>query len=220
MATKDHRLAIETREGIGTTKAHALRSAGKIPAILYGHGSQTQHVAFEAKAFEELLHHGARNALITLTMSGKNSDTALVRDIQRDPVTRKVIHADLQRVSATEEVTTKLPVVTVGSALGVREFGGVLDVILHELEVAGPANKLPGEIEIDVTELGIHDHINAADIKLPQDFKMVTPPETVVVAVEPSKTAAQVEEAATVPVEQAEPEIIGEKPEEPAETAS
>ena len=212
MATKDHRLQIEPREGAGSTKSRALRESGKIPGVLYGHGSQPQHIAFDARKFEDLLHHGARNALITLTQGGKTADTAMVREIQRDPVTRRVIHADLLRVSANEEITAEVNIVTVGTAIGVRDYGGVLDVILHELEIEGPANKLPTELEVDVSELGIHDHINASDVKLPPGIKLVTPPDAIVVAVESSKTAEQLEEAAT-PAEQVEPEIIGEQPE-------
>jgi len=212
VATKDLTLQIEPRDGAGTTKSNQLRHAGKVPGVLYGHGSAPQSVAFEARAFEDLVQHGALSSLITLTMGGKKADTALIRQVQRDPITRRVVHADLQRVSADEEVRTRLNVVTVGVALGVREFGGVLDVINHELEVEGPANQIPDHLEVDVAELGLHDHITASEIKLPSGFKMITPPETLVVAVESSKTEKQLEETPTL--EQAEPEVIGEKPEE------
>ena len=212
MATKDLTLAFEPREGGGgTTKSNALRHAGKIPAVLYGHGAEPVSIAIEAKALEDILHHGASSSLITLTASGKKSDTALIRELQRDPITRKVVHADLQRVSANETVRTKLQVVTVGVAAGVKEMGGVLDVINHELEIEGPANRIPDHLEVDVTALGIHEHLNASDVKLPDGFKMVSPADMTVVAVEPSKTEKQLEEPATL--EQAEPEVIGAKPE-------
>ncbi|MBC5816566.1 MAG: 50S ribosomal protein L25 [Candidatus Eremiobacteraeota bacterium] len=211
MATKDLTLKIETRDGAGTTNSNRLRHEGKVPGILYGHGADPQPVAFEAKAFEDLVHHGAMSSLITLTLGGKKADTALIRQVQRDPLTRKVVHADLQRVSANEEVRTKLQVVTVGVALGVREAGGVLDVVNHELEIEGPANKIPDHLEVDVTELGIHEHINASAVKLPEGFKMISASDMTVVAVEPSKTEQQLEEPVTL--EQAEPEVIGAKPE-------
>lgn len=202
-------LSIERRDRAGTTGSHALRSAGKVPAVLYGHGSEPQSVSFERRAFEDMLHHGGRTSLITLTMSGRRVDTALLRDVQIDPVSRRVIHADLQRVSADESVRSKLPIVAIGTADGVRNSGGVMDVIVHELEVEGPASRLPEHIEVDVTNLGIHQHVTAGDISLPDGFKMVTPPETLVVTVEASKTAKMLEEAETGPTEQAQPELIG-----------
>ncbi len=209
-------LTIERRDGVGSTQARALRKTGKIPGILYGHGSDAQAIAFARRALDEILHRGARTSLITLTMDGKRVDTALLREVQVDPVSRRIVHVDLQRVSADETVQAKLPVVTVGTPEGVRSFGGVMDVVLHELEVEGPANKLPDRIEIDVAELGIHQHVTAGEIALPEGFKMITPLDATVVAVEPSKTERLLEEAEAVGAvaEQAEPEIVGKPPEE------
>lgn len=211
MPGNDLTLAIEPRNGAGTTNSRALRRVGKVPAVLYGHGSVPQHIAFDARTFDELLHHGARSSLITLTLGDRKADTALIRELQRDPLTRKIIHADLQRVSVDEEVNTSVPIVTVGVPLGVREYGGVLDIITRELEVAGPVNKLPSQLEIDVSALSIHEHVTAAEVSLPAGFKLLTPPETTVVAVEASRTAAQLEEATAAPTEQLEPEVIGEE---------
>jgi large subunit ribosomal protein L25 len=202
-------LAIERRNGGGSTKARSLRRSGKVPGVLYGHGSN-ESIAVESRALSDLLHHGGRTGLIELKLDGKKLDTALVREIQIDPVSRKPIHVDLQRVSATETVHTKLPIVTVGTPDGVRNFGGVMDVIVHELDVEGPANKLPDHIEVDVTQLGIHQHLNAGDVKLASGLKLLTPPDTIVVTVESSKTARALEEAeAAAPGEQAQPELVG-----------
>lgn len=203
-------LIIERRESGGSTKARSLRHAGKVPGVLYGHGS-AESIAVEARALNDLLHHGGQSGLIELQLGGKKIDNALVREVQIDPVSRKPIHVDLQRVSATEKVHAKLRLATTGTPDGVRNFGGVMDVIVHEIEVEGPANKLPDHLEIDVTNLGIHQHLNAADVRLPDGFKLITPPDTLIVTVESSKTARALEEAAT-PGEQAAPELVG-KPE-------
>ena len=223
MPQKDLTLAIERRESAGSTHSRALRCDGKVPAVLYGHGTSPQHIAFEARVFDELLHRGGRSSLITLTMQGKKAETALVRELQRDPLTRKIIHADLQRVSVDEEVHTSVPVVTIGVPIGVREYGGVLDMITRELEISGPVNRLPAQLEVDVTELSIHDHISASQIALPEGFKLLTPGDQTVAAVEASRTAAQLEEAeaaAAAAVEAPQPEVIGEEApaEEPVET--
>ncbi|MBV8490094.1 MAG: 50S ribosomal protein L25 [Candidatus Eremiobacteraeota bacterium] len=212
MAAKEHKLTVEPRERVGTTGSNSLRHAGKIPAVLYGHGVAPEHLALDAHAFEELLHRGGRNAIVTLT-GGPKTETALVREVAINPVTRRIIHADLQRVSADEAIAATIAVVTVGVPRGVREFGGVMDVITHELEIEGPASKIPDHLEVDVEQLGIHEHVTAADVKIPDGFKMLTPGETTVVTVEPSRTERDLEEAAAGPTEAAEPEVIGAKPE-------
>jgi len=212
---KELNLSVELRERLGTTGAHALRAHGKIPAVIYGHGTVPEHIAVDAHAFEELLHHGGRNAIITLTDGSRKRQTALVRQIQVHPVSRRIVHADLQRVSADETINTRLPVVTIGVAEGVRNSGAVMDVIAHELEVEGPASSIPENLEVDVTALGVHEHITAADVTLPPGFKMLTPPETIVLAIEPSRTARELEEAAPGAEAIAEPEVIGAEPTPP-----
>lgn len=214
MANKQLNLPIERRSTTGTTSAAALRRAGRIPGVVYGHGTDPVHVSFEAKVFDDLLHHGGRTGVIALTLDGRKSDTALVRDIARNPVTRKVVHVDLQRVSEHEAVRAKIPVITVGTPRGVREFGGVMDVLVHEIEVEGPVDELPDHVEVDVSDLGIHQHVSAADIKLPAGFKLLEAADMLVVSVESSKTAQHLEEAAAgTTVEQVAPEVIGAKPE-------
>lgn len=142
--------------------------------------------------------------MLSITIDGSARDTALLREVQRDPVTHHIVHADFQRVSASEAIHATLRVVAVGVPEGVKLSGGVLDVVLHELEVQGPADALPERLEIDVSALGIHGHVTAAQVKLPAGFKMLTSPETVVITVEPSRTAGELEAAAlsaTPPVE-------------------
>ena len=212
MPAKELKLSTESRAKTGTTGSNALRRAGKIPVVLYGHGAAPEHVAVDAHAFEELLHHGGRNAIITLSGGTKRGETALVRAVQYHPVSRHILHADLQRVSARETITATLPVITAGVARGIRESGGVMDVVTHALEIEGPAGSIPEHIEVDVSELDLHDHVTAGDVTLPEGFKMVTPADAIVVAIEPSRTERDLEEAATGPAEAAEPEVIGETP--------
>jgi large subunit ribosomal protein L25 len=214
VASKELALPIEQRDRTGTTGSQSLRRSGKIPAVLYGHGAAPQHLALDAKAFDDVLHRGGRTGVLTLTLGGKKTDTALVREVQRNPVSRVIQHVDLQRVSEHEAVHAKLPIVTTGTARGVRDFGGVMDVLVHEIEVEGPVDELPDHLNIDVSALGIHQHCTAGDVKLPAGFKLLTAPDTIVVSVEASKTAQHLEEAATgTATEQSAPEVIGAKPE-------
>jgi large subunit ribosomal protein L25 len=199
-------LAILSRSQHGTTSARALRRSGRIPAVLFGHGQPTIAVSVAGRAFEELLHSGHRHHLLTITVDGGAKDTALVRDIQRDPITRRVIHADIQRVGRSESITTVVPVTVVGAARGVRDLGGVLDVVSHQLEITGPADQIPEHVEVDVTNLGMREHLTAGEIALPKGFTLASAADMIVASVEPPRVEA-VEEA---PVEAETP--AGEVP--------
>jgi len=213
MATKDLTLAVEPRVKTGTAGSQAVRAHGKIPAVIYGHGTAPEHVSIDAHAFEDVLHHGGRNAMITLTGGAGKSETALVREIQRHQVSKKVLHADLLRVSANEAVHAERPVVMVGVARGVKDSAGVMDVVTHALDIEGPANQIPEHIEVDVTHLGLNEHITAGDVKLPAGFKLLTPADQTVVAIEASRTERDVEDVAAGPAEVAEPVVINQKDE-------
>jgi large subunit ribosomal protein L25 len=195
MATQNNTLALATRVKIGTTGAKNARREGKVPGVLFGHGSSPLAVQADARAFDALLHAGGKNHLLEITIDGGSPDTALVREVQRDPITRRALHADFQRVRATEEIAASLPLVTVGTPDGVKNAGGVMDVVLHAVDVKAPANALPESIEADVTHLGIHGHLTAGDLKLPAKVKLDMDPATILVSVEASKTASDVAEA-------------------------
>ncbi|MBC5801089.1 MAG: 50S ribosomal protein L25 [Candidatus Eremiobacteraeota bacterium] len=208
MGKPDNALAASTRAKTGTTASAALRRSGKIPASLFGHGSAPTAVALDAKAFDALLHAGGKNQLLDITLDGGTPDTALVREVQRDPITRRVVHADLQRVSATEEIDASLPLVAVGVAEGVKNGGGVMDIVFHTVEVSGRANALPEALEADVSALVIGGHFTAGDLKLPAGLKLEMDPATVLISIEASRTAAEAAEAA--PAAPEEPALVGE----------
>jgi large subunit ribosomal protein L25 len=181
-------VTIHTRAEIGTTGAKKARREGRIPGALYGHGD-AQAIAVDAKTLNELLTSGGQSHIVEATIDGKK-ESVLLREVQRDPITHRPIAADFQRVSSTEAIYASVPIVTVGVAPGVKEGGGVMDVVTHALEVRGPAGSLPEHFELDVTSLNVNDHITAGDVKLPAGFALITPAETVVVAVEGSRTAS------------------------------
>jgi large subunit ribosomal protein L25 len=199
MATTNHSLSVTTREKTGTTSAHAVRHAGKVPGVLFGHGSPPVPIELDARAFDDLLHAGGKNALLDVSLDGGKKDTAMIREVQRDPITRRVIHADFQRVGATEEISASLPLVTTGVATGVKNSGGVMDIVLHSVTVLGPANALPEQIEHDVTSLDVGDHVTAGDLKLPPKIKLDMDAHTILISVEASKTEAEAAESAPAP---------------------
>ncbi|HEX3467882.1 MAG TPA: 50S ribosomal protein L25 [Candidatus Elarobacter sp.] len=187
------KVTLEPRSQIGTTSAHALRRAGKIPGVVYGHGQATP-ISIDVKELIELLHSGQRSRIVDATI-GKAKDSVLLRRIEADPITRKPLSVDFQRVDRDEAITSSVTVVTHGTPRGVRDEGGVLDTVSHALEIRGPAASIPEHLTVDVTELGVHQHITAGDVELPKGFTLITPAETVVVAVE--ITRAEVAEEAT-----------------------
>ena len=195
-------LALEPRSDVGTTSSKALRAAGKIPGVVYGHGSATP-VTIDSKALAELIASGNRSHIVEASI-GKEKDSVLLRRIETDPITRKALSVDFQRVAADEAIYATVTVTTKGNPRGVREQGGVLDVVMHQLEIKGPASKIPDHIEIDVTDLGVHEHLNANQITLPAGFTLVTPPEQLVIAVEVHRAA----------VAEGAPEVVEELPTE------
>ncbi len=185
MATKSKTptLELQPREQAGTTSARALRHAGRVPAIVYGHGAPPVAVAVDRRAIEDIVTAHRQSALLEARVAGA-ADTVVMKAIQRDPVSRAVVHVDFQRVSRTETVTASLPIVTVGISPGVRDQGGMIDVVTHALEVSGPADKMPEEVQIDVSGLNVHEHISAKDVQLPAGFTVLNPPDTIVVTVD------------------------------------
>jgi large subunit ribosomal protein L25 len=181
-------LTIHPRTDIGTTGAKRARREGKVPGALYGHGG-SEAISVDARTLADLLSTGGQSHIVDATIAGKH-ESVLLREVQRDPITHRPISADFQRVSQTEEINASVGVITVGTSRGVKDDGGVMDVVTHALEIKGPAGKLPEHFEIDVSGLGVGDHITAGDVKLPAGFTLITPAETIVVAVEGSRTAS------------------------------
>jgi large subunit ribosomal protein L25 len=195
-------VTIHQRAEIGTTGAKKARREGLVPGALYGHGV-AEAIAVDARTLADLLSTGGQSHIVDATIGGKH-ESVLLREVQRDPITHRPIAADFQRVSQTEEIYASVGIVTVGVAIGVKDDGGVMDTVTHALEIKGPAGRLPEHFEIDVSGLGVGDHITAGDVPLPAGFTLITPPETTVVAVEGSRTAAD-DAALTAAAPAAEP---------------
>jgi large subunit ribosomal protein L25 len=193
MAKTSPTLKLELREKPGTIGSRKVRHEGRIPGVIYGHGEKPLAVSIEGRELGELLHGGRRQNIIDIQLDGKK-DTAMVRDMQLDPVTRRVLSVDLQRISRSDIITAEVPIITIGIAIGVRDQGGMMDLVTHEIEVRGPADKIPQEIRVDVTELKIGAHISASELPLGEGIRLITPPDTSIVAIE----VPRAEEAPTV----------------------
>jgi large subunit ribosomal protein L25 len=198
-------LNAEVRTEVGTKYATKLRQAGKLPAIIYGHGQKPVAVSLDLRNFVEMLHHGHRLLDVKI---GKTSETLLVKDLQYDHLGKDIIHADLIRVDLTEMVKVAVPIELKGTAKGTHE-GGIVDEHLDHLEVECRASDIPDFIPVSVKELGVGDAIHAGDIELGEGMKLATDPETLVLMchlVAAAKSTEELEEEMPVA-----PEVITEK---------
>jgi large subunit ribosomal protein L25 len=163
-------LAAESRTESGKGPARALRRAGKIPAVLYGHSVATRSLAIDHHVFAKVLDLiGGEAALLDVSIDGEAPIKALVREVQRNPVRRSdVIHLDLYAVVADEAITVEVPVHIIGTAEGVRNQGGVLDHHLHRITIKVLPGDIPDHIEIDVTALTVGHAIHISDISVPK----------------------------------------------------
>ena len=217
MATAN--LSVNARENGGKGVARSLRREGRVPAVIYGHGREPKSLSINTRDLEKLLEHiSAENTVIDLDLDGTNSRT-LIREIQRHPFKRQILHVDFQELVAGEKVIVRLPILLVGVPDGVRMDGGILDQTLRELEVeVDPAN-IPNHVEVDVTKMVIGSSLHVSDIKLPEGVEIVGDAEGSVAVV--SAPRAAVEAAATEEaVTGAEPEVIRAKKPDEDETAS
>ncbi len=196
----------------GKGAARKTRAAGRIPAVLYGRGAEAIPVAIESRDFELAMRkHKGGNPIVGLTVEGSEY-TALIRDVQYDPVTRGIIHLDFQRISLTETVEVDVAVRLTGLAVGVKDAGGILEPILRDVKVRCLPTAIPSAIEVDVSALNIGDSIHVRDIVAPEVTILNDPDSTVATVVPPTVTVeekpAEEAAAAAATAEPAEPEVI------------
>lgn len=204
------------RQAHGKGGARKARAAGLIPGVLYGHGQAPLSVAIEAREFQVALHnHKGGNAVVSLAVSGHDY-TALIREVQYDPVTHDVVHLDFQHILLTERIEVRVMVRLVGLPVGVKDGGGILETITRELEVRCLPTAIPSSIDVDVSHLNIGDSVHVREVPLP-DVELLTDPDTTIATVVPP-TVMEEKPAEEVAVAEAaaEPEVItkGKKEEE------
>jgi large subunit ribosomal protein L25 len=226
-------LEAETRSEVGKVAVKKLRERGFIPGVVYKAKEGTTNLKVAKSALLKVLHTEAgENVIINLKLSpdadsltkkssrspkssaGKGTKTVIIKEIQYHPVKGDILHIDFNQISLTEKLTIDVPLETKGESEGVKE-GGILEHILWELKVECLPTKIPEKIEVDVSDLKIGDFVYVKDLKVPQDIKILTEPEAIVVSVKPP-TVEKVEEE-KVEEEITEPEVITEKKEEEAE---
>jgi len=204
-------LGARSRSETGTGVSRKLRQAGQVPAVIYGHGREPQSLAVNSREVEKLLtQFSAGSTVIELNIEGTGVTKTLIREIQRHPVRRNIIHLDFQELVAGEQITVSIPLRFVGTADGVRNSGGILEETMHVVHLRVDPSAIPGHIDVDVNALTIGHSIHVSDLVLPAGVAILDDPGATVCVCAAPKTATEEAapaaegEAATA----AEPELI------------
>src|ERR687896_1256935 len=204
-------LSASPRTGTGKGVARTLRQTGQIPGVIYGHARQPQPLTLNAREFDRLMEHVSASTVIDLDVAGKTSKT-LIREIQRHPYKREVLHVDFLELVAGEKVTVEIPIVYVGTPQGVRD-GGILEQVRHALTVEADPTTLPEHIEVDVSALTIGHTLYVRDVRVPEGATVQDDPDSPLVIVaaptkEPTPVEAMPAIEGAVPEAAPEPELI------------
>ena len=182
------RIAAEPRTEFGKGGARRTRRAGKVPAVLYGHGTDPRHISLPARDFEHALRTDGYNVLLSLDLEG-GAELALPKSVQRDPVRGSIDHGDLILVRRGEKITVDVPVTLVGDVVS----GGLVDHQMNVLSVAAEATNIPSGFEVSIEGLEIGGSVHAKDVSLPGDTELAGDPEAVVVHILAAPTAEELE---------------------------
>lgn len=201
----DLTIDVHKRERTGKGGSRESRRNGMIPGVVYGGGKDSVPIQLDRKTFVELMNKKAEGEnpvfLLKLTDSGQERH-AILRDLQRDPVSRMVIHLDFQRIDMNQKVHVTVPIELVGTAVGVKTEGGLLEFITRELKIESLPADIPGHINVDIAGLHVGQHIEAGAIELPKGVTLFDDAEKVIVTIGHVRT----EEAGSE--DRAEPEVI------------
>ncbi len=207
---KQHNLSVRQRKRSGRGHARRLRQQGEIPAVVYGK-SGSHALAVSEPVFRQLMRQvGGSSAIIEIKDDADNTFPALIQEIQRDPATDEFIHIDFLEVDISTPITTHVHVVTHGEAVGVKAENGVLEVVLHMLDVRCLPNDLPEHITVDVENLHAGESIHIRDLPVIPGVEFLGDPDNTVVScseqrvAEPEAVAVDAESEADASAEPAE----------------
>ena len=217
---KDITVAAEVRETRGKNEARRLRAKGMAPAVIYGSGGEAIAVSVDPRQVFKILHSNTgHNTIFNVVIKGGETAPVMIVDWQLDPVRESLLHADLKRIDLNRRLRVSIPVQTQGDPKGVKQQGGLLEVVTREIEVECLPDEIPGHFTVDVTELMIGQALRASEVALTGSMKLMSLPDAVIAHVialraEAAPAAEAAVEAEAAPT--AEPEVIkkGRKEEE------
>jgi len=218
-------LEATTRDSFGKNEARRTRRSGFVPGVLYGgDGRQATPISVEPRALLKILHsESGANTLISLKLPGTGDTRVLVKEYQLDPITHQLLHADFYRVAMDRVIQVTIPVIVRGEPKGVKQQGGILEFIRREIEIECLPGDIPEHVEVDVSELMLHQGVRVRDLPTSPKWKALSEPEMMLVHVimpkaEEAPAPAEAAAAAATPAAPVEPEVIKKgKKEEAAE---
>jgi large subunit ribosomal protein L25 len=206
-------LEVNLREATGKSGARKLRAAGAIPAVVYGGGKESLALSVDERALGAVLRRGTNQIIDLKGGDGFNGRLVLLKDYQRDPLSRRVMHCDFYEVDTKQKIDVQVPIVVTGKSKGVEQQGGVLDVVQREVAVKCLPLAIPDSLTIDVSELDIGDALHISDLVLPEGVELMTDPGHTLVHV----TAPRIEEEPEAEAEELAAEGVAVEGEAPAE---
>jgi large subunit ribosomal protein L25 len=215
---KQQKLAAQKRETVGRSAVNKIKQQGLVPAVIYGAKEEPMKLTLNAREIGTLLSRAtSEHVLVDLEIAdgaSKSSRLALIQEVQHHPLKRNVLHVDFHAVRADEKLHAEIPVEPTGEADGVKNFGGILEINLHSVEVECFPKDLPEIIIIDVSRLGVGDAIHIKDLQLPEGVTVRGDGELTVVRV--AAPTVEIEPVAAATVAAASPEVIKEKKDDAA----
>jgi len=207
-------LEATARETIGKNEARRTRRGGQVPAVLYGSAGgdgnkDPRPISVDPKALLKILHsESGANTLISLKLAGEGNSRVLVKDYLLDPITHHVLHADFYRVAMDRALQVTIPVVVKGEPKGVKQQGGLLEFIRRDIEIECLPADIPEHVEVDVSDLMLHQGLRVRDIATDARWKPVSDLDMMIVHVIAPKAEEAVATDAAAPALTAEPELI------------
>ena len=205
-------VAAKPREGkFNKNAARRVRRAGKIPAVLYGAGHEPVAVEVDPKQISRILFsETGHNTIFDLEVGGKTTAKAMIVDWQREPIKDQLIHIDLKRIALDKTLRVSVRVKLLGTPVGVKSFGGILDHVLREVEIECLPADIPSHIDVDVTELGLHGVLRVSDLPHMDKVKFLSAEDTTVahvVSIREEAAPTPEGEATAAAAGAAEPEV-------------
>jgi large subunit ribosomal protein L25 len=216
---KEYKVQAKVREGRGKNDARRTRREGMVPITVYGGGAETVAAVAPARELAAILRsESGRNTIFTIDVEGVGVSEVMFHDRQVDPVKGRLIHADLTRLVKGQKIEVTVPLHLVGEPIGVKEKQGVLEQIIREIQIRCEPRQIPDSLDVDVSNLDVHDLLHVSDIAVGDGVEILTDPVQVIATVGIVKE----EVVAATPAEgeePAEPEVIGKGKKEDEEEA-
>ena len=206
---KDYKVQAKVRDGRGKNDARRTRREGMVPITVYGGGAETVAAVAPLRDLAAILRSEAgRNTIFTIDVEGMGESEVMFHDRQIDPVKGRLIHADLTRLVKGQKIEVTVPLHLTGEPIGVKEKQGVLEQIIREIQIRCEPREIPDTLDVDVSNLDVHDLLHVSDIQVSEAIEILTDPEQVIATVGIVKEEAEAAPA-TEGEEPAEPEVIG-----------